>query len=319
MRSRNVTSTVDLDAVRANAERIRGTTRVALIAVIKADAYGLGATAVADCLASVADEFAYFSIHEAREVGRPGLVLGPPEGDPSQYRELGLRPCVFTREDAARFAAMPVTLSVDTGMQRFGAPRELAEEILARGNVVEMMTHAAQPEAAVKLRIFALDAPHRAAGRSMRLHAASSAMLPAPETWLDAVRPGVALYRGALRVTTKLVSTRETSGPVGYTGFRSPRVGIILVGYNAGLMPGPAMIDGRRQQILEVGMNSSYVSVDARDRAGVEVVLLGDGVTEAEVAMPNRVREHEVLCRYGPMGARQYSASVEMRIAHRER
>lgn len=306
MRSRHVASIVNLDVVRLHAEEIRRTTGVALIAVIKADAYGLGAPAVADALAGVADDFAYFSLHEAREVGRPGLVLGPPEGEPSQYRELGLRPSVFTREDAARFASMPVCVSLDTGMQRFGAPRELAHEILSRGNVTDLMTHAARPEAAEALRRAAAEAP-RSGGRSLRLHAASSALLAAPEAWLDAVRPGVALYRGALRVTTKLVSTRETAGPVGYTGFRAARVGIILAGYSNGLLPGPAMVGGRRQQVLEVGMNSSYVSIDARDRAGDEVVLLGDGVTEADIAAPNRIREHEVLCRYGALGTRQYA------------
>lgn len=315
MRSRHVASTVNLDAVRFHAEEIRRRTGVELIAVIKADAYGLGAPAVADALAGVADDFAYFSLHEAREVGRPGLVLGPPEGEPSQYRELGLRPSIFTREDAARFASIPVCVSVDTGMQRFGAPRELAEELLSRGNVTDLMTHAAQPAAAEALRRVAAQALTRAAagaergagGRSLRLHAASSALLASPEAWLDAVRPGVALYRGALRVTTRLVSTRETAGPVGYTGFRAARVGIILAGYSNGLLPGPAMIGGRRQQVLEVGMNSSYVSVDARDRAGDEVVLLGDGVTEADIAGPNRIREHEVLCRYGALGVRQYA------------
>src|SRR5262245_15690369 len=104
MRSRHITVRVNLDQVRANAERIKQLTKRRLIAVIKADGYGLGAPAVADALASVADDFAYFGIQEAREVGRPGLVLGPPDGDPAHYRELKLRVAIGNATDAARYA-----------------------------------------------------------------------------------------------------------------------------------------------------------------------------------------------------------------------
>jgi len=85
MRCPLVQVAVNLDQVRAAAEAIRARTGVGLIAVIKADAYGLGAPRIADALASVVTDFAYFAVSEAREVGRPGLVLGPPEGDPAEY------------------------------------------------------------------------------------------------------------------------------------------------------------------------------------------------------------------------------------------
>jgi alanine racemase len=53
-------------------------------------------------------------------------------------------------------------------------------------------------------------------------------------------------------------------------------------------------------------MNSSFVSVEPSDRVGDEVVLLGDGLTEALLAQHLDCREHEVLCRYCSMGARSY-------------
>ena len=301
MRSRHITCTVDLDRIRANAEEIKRRTRVRLVGVIKADAYGLGAARVADALAGVVDEFGYFSVPEAREVGRPGVVIGPPEGEPSEFRELRLRPVVGSIADAQRFAGMQVGVSVDTGMQRFGCdPREL-EDVIRIARPDEFHTHAGTIDAIATFR-------RLVGGQRTSMLAACTAMLDSPESWLDGVRPGLGLYRGSLRVTARLVSVRETRGPIGYTGFSAPRVGIILGGYSNRIQSAPVLVNGRPQRVLEVGMNSSYVTVDPRDRAGDEVVLLGDGLSEAEVAAALGVREHEVLCRYGSMGVRAYQS-----------
>ncbi|MCC6357809.1 MAG: alanine racemase [Phycisphaerales bacterium] len=300
MRTKHITATIDLDHIRANAERIRAHTRVPVVAVIKADAYGLGAARVADAIASAVDDFAYFYVSEAREVGRPGLVIGPPEDDPSEYRELGLRPSIGSLRDAERFRGVRVAVTVDTGMQRFGCDPGDLDALLEAVATDEIHTHAAN-----------LDAVERfvgvVGGRPLRKLCACTAMLECREAWLDGVRPGIGLYRGSTRVSTRLYTVRDTQGPIGYTGFVAPRVGVILGGYTNRIAPGaPVIINGRRQVILETGMNSSYVSVEPGDRAGDEVVLLGDGLTEAEVGSALNVREHEVLCRYGAGGVRVY-------------
>lgn len=304
MRSRHVSVEINLDQVRHNAETIRRKTGVRLIAVIKADAYGLGAKAVAPALEGVADEFAYFTIDEARKVGRPGIVIGPPDAEPVEYRELGLRPMVYTRELAQRYASIPAAISLDTGMQRFGCRPEELEELLRITGSREVYTHAGQLASIAKLR-----AAVNGRRTAFMLHAASSALLGAPEAWLDAVRPGVALYRGAVRVSARIHTVRDTSGRVGYTGFECPRIGLILAGYSNLLGPAPVMINGRRQRLIEAGMNSSFVSLHPDDRAGDEVVLLGDGLTEAEIAASFNVREHEILCRYCAAGTRRYDSA----------
>jgi alanine racemase len=299
MRCRNVHVVVNLARVRAAAEAIRRQTGVRLIAVIKADAYGLGAAQVAGALSGAVHEFAYFSIHEAREVGRPGIVLGPPEGDAAQYHELNLRPAVATRADAERFAGIPVAVKLDTGMQRFGCRPEDLADLLARCQAQDVFTHAVGLPSTRLLR-------EVCRGRSQWLHAASTSLLGNPEAWLDGVRPGLALYRGAVRVSTRLHSVRHTTGGVGYTQFEHPHVGVILAGYCNHLHQAPVLINGRRQRLLEVGMNTAFVSVDPSDHPGDEVVLLGDGLTEAELAARFDCREHEILCRYTAMGARSY-------------
>ncbi|MBN2447519.1 MAG: alanine racemase [Phycisphaerae bacterium] len=299
MRSPHVLATIDLDHVRASAEEILARTGVQLIAVIKADAYGLGASRVADVLAAVADEFAYFSIEEARVVHRPGIVLGPPLGDPAEYREIHVRPSVRTMDEARRFTDLRPMLNVDTGMQRFGCELDAVDDLLTRGKFEEAFTHADGPRAAERLVV-------ACGGRVAVLHAASSKLLDYPDTWLNAVRPGLALYEGAVHVTSKLAVVRQTSGHVGYGGFEAERVGVILVGYSHGLRPAPVLINGRRQRILETGMNTSFVSVDPADREGDEVVLLGDELDEATLATALNVRPHHVLCLYTALGQRHY-------------
>jgi alanine racemase len=100
---------------------------------------------------------------------------------------------------------------------------------------------------------------------------------------------------------------RETSGSVGYGGFECSRIGVILCGYSNRVAPAPVVINGRRQRILETGMNTSFVSVDSGDKVGDEVVLLGDKLDEEELASALHVRPHEILCRYTSMGARRYT------------
>ena len=299
MRSRHVTVAIDLDRTRASAEAIRAKTGVPLIAVVKADAYGLGAVRVAEALAPVADDFAYFTIDEAREVDRPGLVLGPPSGEPREYRERRLRPTVINRDDAAKFAGLPVALNVDTGMHWLGCQPDELDDLLARSSATEVYTHAVDAASAKLLGSLRK-------GRSLTMHAAATSLLDCPQAWLDAVRPGLALYVGAVRVSGRLLTAKAARDPIGYTRFECPQVGIMQCGYANGLQAATVIINGRRQRILEVGMNTCLMSVAPSDRAGDEVLLLGEGLTEAELASELGIRPHEVLCRYTGFGVREY-------------
>lgn len=301
MRSRHVRVQVSLDTIRANAERIRSRIggAVKLMAMIKTDAYGHGAGPAADALAAVVDDFCYFSLDEAQEVGRPGLVTGPVDGTPDEYAAIGARAAISNLETARRFRGRRVCLHLDLGMQRFGFPPEQIDEFIAICGGQEAFGHAATLAQVQRLM-------QAATGRVECYHAAASSLLEEPRAWLHAVRPGVALYRGAARVTTRLHSVRETSGPVGYTGFEFQRLGIILAGYGNLLRQAPVIINGRRQHTLEIGMNTAFVTVGPEDRAGDEVVLLGDDLSAAELSTHLQCREHEVMTRYCAMGVRTW-------------
>jgi alanine racemase len=309
-RSRHVSVRVDLARVQANAEAIKRRVGpgVDVIAVVKADAYGLGTVPVARAVAGAVDRFCVFSLAEAVEAGldltgKSTLTLSPPLSlDPQDYVRHNVRPAVMSVEQAAALRPARCVLSVDTGMQRFACPPAEVDRALAAGGCDEAFTHAARAGQVRQL----LDL---VGGRGLRLHAAGSALLERPEARLDAVRPGLALYRGAASVSTRLVEVRDSAGPVGYTAFTpaTGRHGVILAGYSNGLRPGPCAINGRPSRVVEVGMQSAYVECAPGDGAGDEVVLLGDGVSEDVVAAAWATTPQLVLVHLCASGERHYS------------
>ena len=126
---------VDLDALRDNFTYVRRTVGGPVCAVVKADAYGHGAAAVARALAQAgAAGFAVSCLAEARHLRRHGvtlpiLVLG--YTDPAFAAALagqGIAQAVFSAEYARALSAAAVKagvsvschLKVDTGMGRIG-------------------------------------------------------------------------------------------------------------------------------------------------------------------------------------------------------
>jgi alanine racemase len=305
--SRHISVRVDLDQVRRNARAIGERVGVPILAVVKCDAYGLGAARVVKTLADVVDGFCVFGLAEAvaagiwESTGKVSMTLGPDPGvEADQYIEHRVRPAVWTVERAAALRSARPILSVDTGMQRFSCPPSQVDAVLQAGGCDEAFTHALRPGQVQQLIA-------RVGGRGLRLHAAASALLDEPNARLDAVRPGLALYRGAARVTTALVDVRDTDGPAGYGGFAARRHGIILAGYSNGLRIGPCLVNGRRSRVLEVGMQSAYVEAADSDRTGDEVTLLGDGVTEVELGTASGTSAQDALLRLASAGERSYA------------
>lgn len=133
-----VEAEIDLSAVLFNMEsmhrRLRPGTR--MIAVVKTDAYGHGAAAVAKTVEVLPYVwgFAVATFEEAQQlrgagIRKPVLILG--YTFPSCYREMaaqGIRPAVFRPDTvgqleeaaAAQGLVMPVHVAVDTGMSRIG-------------------------------------------------------------------------------------------------------------------------------------------------------------------------------------------------------
>ena len=137
---------IDLDAISDNFDAIAAKTKVPVMAVIKADAYGHGAIQVAQLLQDRAAFFGVSSMLEATELRRAGLtnpilILGhtPVKAFGTAIRE-GIRPTIFRYEDAVALSeaavaagiSAPFHFAVDTGMSRIGFPvTEEAADICA--------------------------------------------------------------------------------------------------------------------------------------------------------------------------------------------
>ena len=125
---------IDLDAISDNFDAVRRKAGVDVMAIIKADAYGHGAVAVARLLEDRCAFFGVSSMLEALELRRAGLtkpilILGytPVSAFPEAVRQ-GIRPAIFHREDAEALSRAAVEAGVtasfhfalDTGMSRIG-------------------------------------------------------------------------------------------------------------------------------------------------------------------------------------------------------
>ena len=136
---------IDLSAIRHNLAAVREKIgpEAGIIAVVKADAYGHGATKIAETIAREVELFGVASIEEATELSGPGrkiLLLSP--SAPGERRMAVERRFIATVSSAAEaeaFAGGAINFKVDTGMGRIGCWQEDSLEelraIVRLGNV----------------------------------------------------------------------------------------------------------------------------------------------------------------------------------------
>ena len=208
------TVTVDLAAVAANIGRLREAAAPAEVwAVVKADGYGHGATAVGrTAITAGAERLCVATWDEARdlrdELGDvPVLVMGPLV--PGQESEVeGVDVTVTSVEGFARLRAaarspLGVHVKADTGMGRWGMAADDAlrlGEQLADGDVLGLgglMSHLASADADEAFTRSQIERFGELAARfppCPRHIANSAAVLRFPEARFDAVRCGIAVY-----------------------------------------------------------------------------------------------------------------------------
>ena len=224
-RALNAWIELDLDALANNARVLRETAGEAtVIAVVKANAYGHGASIIGPALeAAGIERFAVVFLPEAvalREAGvtRPVLVLGhsfPEDAEAAVAGDITLTVDTEALAEAlsgaalrARKAPAPVHIKVDSGMHRFGlTPTEvatLAERVRALDGVTleAIWTHLANADHAddsftVEQDAVVAEAIRLAGPVPMRHIANTATTIRHPEFRYDAVRTGLGLY-GAL-------------------------------------------------------------------------------------------------------------------------
>jgi alanine racemase len=244
-----------------------------------------------------------------------------------------------------------VHLKLDTGMHRVGLwpPAEapaFARKVVDAGLVIEgLWTHFAvaehDPEATRAQLLLLLEARDALAGEGIEptfLHAANSATtIGLPETHLDLVRPGVALYgidpggglgpgaglrpalawRSAVSMVKRLAARERISYGWRYELSGDANVATVPVGYDDGYrreLGGRAdvLIGGRRHRVAGV-VTMDQLIVDCGDAAvapGDEVVLIGaqgdERITAEELAAQTRTIGYEIVTSIGARVPREY-------------
>jgi alanine racemase len=318
--------TIDLGAVRRNVRRLRQALgRSELWAVVKADGYGHGAVDVAGAaLGEGAQALCVATVAEALPLrlefpGMRILVLGPTSGrDIAQAREADLDLAVV---DEAIPEGVRVHLKLDTGMGRWG----LSELVTRRpAEVVGVMSHLATADTDPG---FARQQLERFEAATAELHnlirhvANSAAILRMPESHLDAVRPGIALYglspfgtdpaqdglEPALRWESYLAQVRQLAAgaSTGYgrqfTAEAPTWIGMVPIGYADGFrrdMTGTEVrVDGELRRVVgTISMDAVAVELDRELPVGTPVTLVGDGVLVEDHARVADTITHEIVC-----------------------
>ena len=226
METRWAWAEIDLGAIAHNVSKLKALTLTgtSFMAVVKADGYGHGAVQVARAaLQGGADRLGVATVDEALVIRGAGIeaplhILSEPPADACGILiDHAITPTVTTRqfalalgrEAARRGARAGYHLKVDTGMNRIGVRAEDAAEFVARladipGLELEgTFTHFATADVPgdwdfdrqLERFLAALDAMRTEGVAPGTVHAANSpATILHPESHLDMVRCGIAIY-----------------------------------------------------------------------------------------------------------------------------
>jgi len=352
---------IDLEAIAHNVRLLRPP-GAELMAIVKADGYGHGDAEVAEAaLDAGASRLGVSLVEEGlglreRGIDAPILVLAEfPPGSEKEALERRLTPTVYTDEgvagvaEAARALGRPLSvhLKLDTGMHRVGLwpPEEapaFVRRVLEAGLELEgLWTHFADSELDDAGTLDQL-ARFRAAADALAaegitpgvLHAANSgATIRFPQTHLDLVRPGAAVYgvdpgaglaepfglrpalswRSAVTMVKRLPAGERLSYGGRHTLDRDATIATVPVGYDDGFprqLEGKAdvLIGGRRHPVAGT-ITMDQILVDCGDSSvapGDEVVLIGAQGDE-------RIPVEELAERAGTI-ARQITTGIGERV-----
>ncbi len=347
---------INLGAIKRNIQRVNKLTGRPVMAVVKANAYGHGLFDVAKaaekagvarlCVARLEEAIALRNAG----VEAPILVLGFTSPlDVPKAIERSISVALFNYEIAPQYneaaqsctGKLNVHIKIDTGMGRLGIFPEKAADFVASVthmqhiNVEGVFTHFASADEPDKTttedqntKFKRVIAELESVGiRPTMIHAANSAAsLYHPDTWYDAVRPGIAIYglnpsqeaplpewfEPALTWKTRLTSVKVLPAGSGvsynhrYITSKDELIGASAVGYADGLrrkLGNVALINGHRvEQAGMVCMDQTMWKLEnvPNAKVGDEVVLIGsqgnERISAEEVAASWNTVDYEVVC-----------------------
>jgi alanine racemase len=310
------TLTIDLQALCANWHALNRLSAAETAAVVKADAYGMGAAKVGPALAEAGARQFFVAVAEEGVTLRRALGEGPQisvfsghmPGDADLIRSANLIPLINSVDQmllhVEALPGHPFGLQLDSGMNRLGMePAEWSalRDIALAQQPTLIMSHLAcadeldHPMNKVQLDSFAemtagLDVP-----RSL---AATGGIVLGEDYHFDLTRPGVGLYGGlpfvdatpVVTLDVPIIQVRDVAAGefVGYgNAFIAPRmmqVATIAAGYADGLIR--AM--GAKATLTHLGQKLPVIGRVSMDLITVDVSTLPDMPEHLQVIGPHQ-------------------------------
>jgi alanine racemase len=318
--------TVDIGALRRNVRTLlRAAAGAELWAVAKANAYGhglvdaagaaLGAGATGICVATIPEGLALRDELRLERI----IVLGPASSsrEVAQAREANLELAISDEEIPE---GVRVHLKLETGMHRYG----LSELPAPPADVVGLMTHFATADTDLdfaRLQLERFEELTRGYSHLTRHAANSAATLRLPESHLDAVRCGIAIYglspfhtdpaedglepvlswQSFLAHVKQLKPGESTGYGRRFVADEPTWIGIVPVGYGDGfrrdLTGTEVRVGGEMCEVVgTVSMDSFAVRLGRELPVGTPVVLLGHGVLAESHARVAGTINYELTC-----------------------
>ncbi len=339
--------TIDLGAICANWRALAAMNDGETAAVVKANAYGLGADRVGKALAETGARTFFVAIAEEGVSLRKALGAGPTicvfgghmDGDAALLRDANLVPMINSIDQMLRHVEAlpghPFGIQLDSGMNRLGMePAEWSalRDIALSQNPVLVMSHLAcadEPGHGMneyQLHTFrqmtdGIDAP-----RSL---SATGGTLLGPDYHFDMTRPGIGLYGGlpyvearpVVTLSIPVIQVRDVNPgeSVGYANSwvaRVPsKIATIAAGYADGIIRamGPKANvwagETRCKIVGRISMDLIGVDIGAVKNVPERVELLGQHQSVDTLADAAGTIGYEILTSLGTRYARKYTTT----------
>lgn len=350
--------TINLKAIVANYALLRDKAKGAQTgAVVKADAYGTGMSQVAPLLATAGCEI-FFVAHVAEGIKLRNLLPnveihilnGLLSGAEEAYVQYSLTPVLGSIEEIHNWinfcgdSKYSCDLHIDTGMQRLGLPSYELDQLLAKADLLSLLSinlvisHLASADIEDSSQNLKQLEAYQAARRKLPMGSSSFAnsagIFMGGDFLGDVVRPGIALYgcnptpwmsnpmHPVITLKARILQRRNAfpgstvSYGATYTIERSAKIATVSVGYADGYIRslsgrGVGIVNGIHLPVLgRVTMDLIMLDVSAlpeeQSRPGSWVELIGEFISVDDLANAAGTIPHEVLTNLGNRYHRRY-------------
>lgn len=317
---------VDLGQIKRNLRALCNYCGTRLWFMVKCNAYGHGLLPVARAAAGLVDGFGVATAEEGATLRRAGidlpvLVTAPKSSSSDLVAAYDLEPAVFderqleglSRAAESRGKRLRCHVKVESGMNRLGAPPDLARKLadrIAQSDRLSLAgcyTHLASEETAAEQikRFWSVAEPIKAANPNAIIHlGGGDVALGHKDGAVDAVRCGLAAYgysavlgtavAPAMRVLAEVIDSHSASAgeSVGYdavTVERNTHLTVVSAGYGDGLPRSRNLCVELRSKSYPLAcspcMDTSVVLTGGlKPRAGECVTLVADAAKTARDA-----------------------------------